>query len=327
MISFLSCLGPEIQDFLAIREKNCSTSAYAHDRQIMEHLDRYLTKTGCSDKNLTEQTVLGWIATLSGKSSTIANKVIVLRIFLNFLLGYGIHAYVPHIPKVRDDYIPYIFSECEMDDIFREADSLTKGTAVVNGMLHLQMPMILRLMYGCGLRIGETLQLRMEDIDLEQGLLTLRKTKGGKQRLVPMHDSLTDILRAYCCALGLIGNPDMLLFPTNDPAVPTTPPNASHRFDRILASANIQVKGRKPHERGPCMHCLRHVFAFRSFSYLERSGIRTDDAIPYLSIYLGHDSLQETEKYMKFSSELFPDASEMFAQFTENLFPEVCCEE
>lgn len=76
MISFRSCLGPEIQDFLAIREKNCSTSAYAHDRQIMEQLDRHLTKTGCSDKNLTEQPVLRWIATLSGKSSTIANKVI-----------------------------------------------------------------------------------------------------------------------------------------------------------------------------------------------------------------------------------------------------------
>lgn len=59
MISFRSCLGSEIQDFLTIREQNCSASAYAHDQQIMEQLDRYLTKTGCSDKNLTEQTVLG----------------------------------------------------------------------------------------------------------------------------------------------------------------------------------------------------------------------------------------------------------------------------
>lgn len=86
MIPFRSCLGQEIQDFLAIREQSCSTSAYAHDRQIMEQLDRYLAKTGCSDKNLTEQDVLSWISTLSGKSSTIANKVIVVRIFINFLL-------------------------------------------------------------------------------------------------------------------------------------------------------------------------------------------------------------------------------------------------
>ena len=62
MISFRSCLGSEIQDFLAIREQDCSASGYAHDRQIMEQLDQYLTKTGCSDKNLTEQNVLGWIS-------------------------------------------------------------------------------------------------------------------------------------------------------------------------------------------------------------------------------------------------------------------------
>ena len=48
-----------------------------------------------------------------------------------------------------------------------------------------------------------------------------------------------------------------------------------------------------------------------------------DDAIPYLSIYLGHDSLDETSKYLKFSSELFPEAVENFGDFMYDLLPEV----
>lgn len=71
------------------------------------------------------------------------------------------------------------------------------------------------------------------------------------------------------------------------------------------------------------MHCLRHVFVFKSFANAEKNGRRIDDAIPYLSIYLGHDSLNETEKYLKFSSELFPDAMKLFDDYTAQIFPEV----
>lgn len=47
-----------------------------------------------------------------------------------------------------------------------------------------------------------------------------------------------------------------------------------------------------------------------------------DDIDPYLSIYLGHDSLSETEKYLKFSSKPFPGAMETFKQYAAEVFPE-----
>ena len=46
-------------------------------------------------------------------------------------------------------------------------------------------------------------------------------------------------------------------------------------------------------------------------------------ASPYLSVYCGHESLVESEKYMNFSSELFVEDMLLFADFTESLFPEV----
>lgn len=183
--------------------------------------------------------------------------------------------------------------------------------------------MILRLMFGCGLRIGETLSLKMKDIDLDVGILLLKHTKGEKQRLVSMHVSLTKILRRYCMAMGLIGYPEAYLFPTADTTKSVTVSAARHKFNLILEKGNISLPGRKKHQRGPCLHCLRHVFVFKSFANAETAGRRIDDIVPYLSIYLGHDSLKETEKYLKFSSEMFPDAMELFSNYSSQVFPEV----
>lgn len=323
MIQFKSVLKDEITWFLALRKASKSKSAYDHDRHTLKVFDEYLYSIDCEDKNLTEEQVIGWIGTLTRKSSSIANLVIVVRIFLAHLKGYGVNAYIPPIPKVSDDYIPYIFSDDELKIIFYIADNLQVGKPQKNTLIHVEFPMILRLMYGCGLRIGETLSLKMKDVDFDAGVLTMRYTKGDKQRLVPMHPSLTESLEQYCMAMGMIGYPEAFLFPTSDLMEPVTAQNARHKFSFILEQGNIYLPGRRKHQRGPCMHCLRHVFAFKSFANAEKAGRRVDDIIPYLSIYLGHDSLKETEKYLKFSSEMFPNAMELFNDYTAQIFPEV----
>ena len=91
----------------------------------------------------------------------------------------------------------------------------------------------------------------------------------------------------------------------------------------ILKTNGITLENRKKYERGPCLHCLRHVFAFKSFAKAEHEGTLLNDAIPYLSLYLGHDSLSETEKYLKFSNEMFPESIDTFGSFMCELLPEV----
>jgi len=323
MIRFKSILKNELDEFRALREALVGKSTYAHDRHTLRIFDEYLYAIDCKDKNLTEGQVTGWIRTLTGKNRSVAGVVIVIRIFLEQLKGYGINAYVPPVPKVSDDYVPYIFSDDELERIFSMADMLRIGIPRKNTLIHVEYPMILRLMYGCGLRIGETLSLKRKDVDLDAGVLALEYTKGDKQRLVPMHYSLTEILGHYCIAMGIAGCPEAYLFPTVNSAEPVTAQSALHKFEDILKWCDISLPGRKKHQRGPCMHCLRHVFAFRSFANAEKCGRRIDDAIPYLSIYLGHNSLKETEKYLKFSSEMFPESMELFDDYTAQIFPEV----
>lgn len=155
------------------------------------------------------------------------------------------------------------------------------------------------------------------------GVLTLKHTKGEKQRLVPMHISLVIILRSYCMAMGLIGKIDSFLFPSASSDTPMSTKTAFHRFENILKLSDISLPGRRKYQRGPCLHCLRHVFAFKSFAKAEKDGRGINDSVPYLSIYLGHDSLKETEKYLKFSSEMYPEAMELFEDYTIPIFPEV----
>ncbi len=327
MIQFNSILKDEMSDFLALRKASKSRSTYEHTRHILGNFDGYLCSIGCRDRNLTEDQVAGWIRSLHGKSSSIAKLVVVVRIFLEHLRCYGITPHVPPIPKIHDDYVPYIFSEAELDRILHATDTLEKSSMVrKNTLIHVEQPMVLRLMYGCGLRIGETLSLRMRDVDLDSGVLTLRCTKGDKQRIVPMHHSLSGILKRYCMAMGIVGCPESYLFPTADPLEPLNPGNVKNTFNFILKQCKIPLTARRNHQRGPCLHCLRHVFVFKSFANAQEDGRKIDDTIPYLSIYLGHGSLKETEKYLKFSSDLFPEAMGLFEEFTAQVFPEVDCD-
>lgn len=126
----------------------------------------------------------------------------------------------PTVPKVADDYFPYIFSDMELDRIFMLADNISLSKRQSNLYIQLEYPMILRLMYGCGLRIGETLMLRIKDVDFDNGVLAMRHAKGDKQCLVPMDVSLILILRSYCIAMGLIGKTDSFLFPSTSSDTP-----------------------------------------------------------------------------------------------------------
>jgi integrase len=327
MMEFSSVFSEEIQAFLELRKSCMSASGIKHDSCYLESLDAYLARIGLNERIRTEQTITGWIRALTGKTSSRANKIIVIRIFVRFLHSLGVPAFMPVVPKVRDDYIPYIFTDEELRKIFAAADSVVVTKGQTNPYVRAEFPMLLRLLYGCGLRIGETLALRMKDVDLDGGILTMLHTKSDKQRLVPMSPSLTAVMRRYCFVIGIIGVPDAFLFPGADQTSPMSIRAARNKFDVILKNLGLAPSNRARHERGPCMHCFRHVFVFKSFAKAERDGRSITDSVPFLSIYLGHNSLNETGKYLKFSSEMYPEALGLFEDYAESVFPEAYYEE
>lgn len=99
--------------------------------------------------------------------------------------------------------------------------------------------------------------------------------------------------------------------------------NVGNYYRSIRKLAGISSNESLESGRGACLHCFRHTFAVRAFDKNERDGIKASESVPFLSTYLGHDSLYETEKYLKYSGNYFEDTLTKFDDYSGELFPEV----
>ena len=322
---FESVYASALQEYYKLRSTVLKESARSHELCYLKRFDKYLLDNGISKGDLSETVLVNWISTLQGKSKTIESIIIVIRQFLEYLqTSKGEYTYIPIIPKVRDEYVPYLFSEDEIEKIFSTVDACKlQKDSKADPNLVIVMPVILRLLYSCGVRIGETILLKVNDVDFDCGVLYMKNTKGDKHRLVPMSSMMSDLLQKYCFAMGIYDNPQSWLFPSALNMNHVSDRAVKHRFKKVLDNNNISLHNRQKYERGPCLHCLRHVFAFKSFAQSERLGRHLDDAIPYLSIYLGHDGLDETSQYLKLSNEMFPESIDAFGSYMDEVFSEV----
>jgi hypothetical protein len=89
MTTFNSPFRKELEDFLSLRQASLSKSAYAHDCHYLTDFDAFAARY-TNEKSVSEALINNWIHTLNGKSSSIANEVIVIRIFLKYLNSIGI---------------------------------------------------------------------------------------------------------------------------------------------------------------------------------------------------------------------------------------------
>ena len=245
---FKSIYATELKVYYDLRSKNLSESAIKHEACYLKRFDTYLYSNVKTKRSLPESVINDWLKTVNGKSSSVGNEVIVIRQFLHYLQLSGIETYIPVIPKVHDDYTPYIFSDIEIEMIFAEADNIILKDKKADPAIILEFPVILRLLYSCGLRIGETVKLRLSDVDFENGILYMYNTKNDKHRIVPMSDEMNVILQKYRMAYGLSGKNEGWLFPSQLTDSHISDRAIKHRFEAILKSNGIQLPNRKKFE-------------------------------------------------------------------------------
>jgi integrase len=240
------------------------------------------------------------------------------------LNGMGNHSFMPDSPKVKSDYIPYIYSDEELSLLIHYADNLeVKAPKVCSPHLLVKIPMVLRILYGCGTRLGETMALKRKDIDFKARTIFLRETKFSKERRIPVHDTLMNIIERYCLTIGIMLSFDAYLFPGSKPGSHLTKRQMECWFTKLLRLANIDQREKKPGERGASLHCLRHVFVLKSMKQLEAAGNPVDMNDLLLPTYLGHECLLDTDKYMRFSGSQIPESLDAFESFTAGLIPKV----
>ena len=318
----------EINSFLELMKQSYSKNTYIHIKSTMNLFDKWLIDDNHLDKTVNLEIINGFIKSSKGKRRTINEHINHINKFLVFLssLGYS----VSYHEKIKElsDYIPYYFTDDDIEDIFDKCDNfiiLGKPYNLKSKLIHIEIPMAARIMYGCGARIGETLSLKVNDIDFENGVIRFtHDTKNNKQRLVPIHNTLTNIIKRYCEALSIINQKDAFLFPLNLLFKEhITVKSVSSMFREHILKDIRSNQNLERHQRGACVHQFRHTFALRSFRQFELNGYKPKNMVPILSTYLGHDSLNETEKYLRFSYLLYPEANDAFEEFTCDILPEV----
>lgn len=321
---YKSILATEIYDYLQLL-KSADKSLQSY-KVTFKSLDAYMVKTNIQEKVLSERLISDWLKSLNCKPITKNAKIVHLRQFARYLSALEIPAYEPELLRAHSDFVAYTFTDEEFAAIITAADNFTTLGNRAN-TTSCVFPMLLRILYGCGLRIGEALELRQGDIDFDHNVIIIRKAKNYKQRFVPISDSLANVLKLYCGRQFADKPNSELLFESNkNHGKPYLDWTFRNWFLKILEAAGIAVYRKEPFDRSISPHTLRHYFTYKSFLKSEENGRSLEETAPFLAAYLGHESLLETEKYLTTDYTLYENSQKRMNESIGGLFPEVTFE-
>ena len=171
------------------------------------------------------------------------------------------------------------------------------------------------LIAATGLRISETINLSMDDVNLAHGTLIVRETKFKKARLVVLHPTVTLALKRYRARRTLVIGPE----PCDSFFVGLAGRKLDARtvewaFGRLREQLGWVARG---DHAAPRIQDLRHTFVCRRILKWYQEGVNVDNRMIALSTYLGHVKPSDTYWYMSAVPDLMEMVSEKFACFAE----------
>jgi integrase len=220
-------------------------------------------------------------------------RLSLIRGFAKHLAAFDARTEVPPtslLPKRSHRRRPYIYSDNEVRRLLTAAQQYPhdqpRGTYYC----------LLGLLSVSGLRPGEALGLRVEDVDLGSGAVTVRGAKFGKSRWVPLHPTTVNELKRYK------EQRNRFLAPQSSPYFFTSRVGTriSHKqaclvFRRLSVLTGLR---KSVYGRGPRLHDFRHRFAVKTLIDWYRAGVDVEHRLPMLSTFLGHVSVECTYWYL-----------------------------
>ena len=165
----------------------------------------------------------------------------------------------------------------------------------------------LSTIYACGLRLGEGISLRVEDIDSERMVLSVRQGKGRKDRSVPLPERILSMLREYWCT----HKHPVWLFPIAYRRGPVLPTAKRCMAPRGISKAFQKARGESGIKKPATIHTLRHSYA----THLLEAGV----PLRVIQAYLGHASIQTTAIYLHLTKKVEDPAIETINEMVAQL--------
>jgi integrase len=277
---------------------------YIGEEGTLKRLDKFLVAEKYHGKGLSRKIIEKWLSRKNHESRrSQLHRVSMVRQLTNYLLERNIPAYYPaNIPVTcpKDHFVPYIFTHRQIGNLFKAADAIAKRKRP--GGLAALFPIIVRLLYSTGTRIGELLRLRWRDIDVEKGVVKIREGKFRKDRLLPLSPQMLNIVRKYANQYNQRQADDIVF--QNPCGKECNNRSIYTWFRKALFDAGIPHGGRG---KGPRIHDLRHTFAVHNLErwIKEKQDLQVNLAI--LVDYLGHETMSGTGQYLRLVPSIYPE--------------------
>lgn len=252
---------------------------------------------------ITARVAADWCLGGSVQQITKARRLCYVRGFAQFLKATDPRTEIPSQDLIRckpQRARPYLYTDEEIQKLMMAA--LDRDS--FNGLRGLTYHHLLGLLSVTGMRISEAINLTIDDVDLEEGILTVRGAKFGKSRLVPIHATTCNALRIYKNARDQVVEcrPEVTSFFVSSRYTPLHHRVVHKTFD--LLCREVGLRGQKQ-ERVPRIHDFRHRMAVQSLVRWYRSGDDPERRLPALATYLGHVHVGDTYWYLTASTELW----------------------
>ncbi len=218
MKELLSFLKPLIERFVYYRvasENWCPT--YEND---IRYFDRFCKEHYPEGTELKQEMIDSWCMIRQTESpSSRNNRIHVIRAFVQYLEERSLSVVKPpeFLKEVPSGYIPHPFSREELSDFFHASDSLkSKKNTIGSRARVLTVPVFFRLLYSSGIRTCEARLLLKENVDFDEGILSITNSKGPHQHFIALHDSMLALMASYDREMSRLIPNRKFFFPKGD---------------------------------------------------------------------------------------------------------------
>jgi integrase len=291
----MSALREALAGYLAVRRS--LGYKLARPEKLLAQFIACLEDAGAA--TVTTELALAWATLPAGDANWHAQRLSVVRAFAAYLHTIDPAAEIPPaglIPARPRRATPYLYSDADIAALITAAASLRSRLRVATYQT------LVGLLAVTGMRVGEAIRLDRADLDLASGAITVRQSKFGKSRLLPLHPDTTAALRGY------LRLRDRLLPHPSTTAVFISPAGTRLLYCNVHATwklliASTGLKARSAACR-PRIHDLRHSFAVASLLDAYAAGQDGQARLALPSTYMGHVDPGHTYWYLSAAPEL-----------------------
>jgi len=290
----MSALARHVRDYLILRR--ALGFKLEREGQVLPQLVAYVEAAGSA--TLTVELAVSWARLPRGvKPINWSHRLGAARGFAAYLKTIDPKTEVPPcdvFPTSAPRPTPYLWSG---PDIRRLLDAASQMRTPLSAST---LEALFGLIAVSGLRVGEAIALQRDDVDLAEGLLTIREAKFGRSRLIPLHPSATAALRSYAARRDrLCPAPRSKSFFLSSVGKALLACGVNRDFNQLTTSIGLRTAAVRPR-----IHDLRHSFAVETLVGWLRSGGDVEGKMVVLSTYLGHVNPVGTYWYLSASPEL-----------------------